>query len=631
MAESRQEPAATPEWVWLALLLALCLFAVGPLMLPGYHWSAHDARHSVYFLFEFDRAFGDGVLYPRWAPDFTFGYGYPFFNIYGPLSSYLGEAFHLLGFDLTGAVKMVFGLSVLASALAMYLWLRLYSAPPGALLGALLYVYAPYHLADLYVRASLAEAVGLVFLPLCLWASGQLMGEGEHAGLPLPSDSVGADLGVRPVAPFARFGKGAGGVASLALAALAYAGLMLSSNPLSLLFTPILGGYVLVLAWARYREQGAGGTLRQRASRALRMLLRPAAALTLGLGLSAIFWLPAFLEYRFVREDQWVGGYYEFSNHFVSLFQLFRLTWGYGSSLPGPDDGMSFQLGLAPLTLSCWGLLSWPALSPAWRRATGFFLVLTLAIVFLMLPLSQPVWRLIGLVRFAQFPWRLLALTILTLAFLGASAFANWYDDGRAPLLAVLFALLIVLPVYPYLRAEIGPATEGEVSLAGLMRFQQSADEMTGSTAWVRDIPRWSPLADQIMSGIPITTKVDYTAAYGSGRLVPHSMAMGTTYEKVWFQAEDDAQRLVFHTFYYPGWTAYVLDEKTERVQARAPVEPLGALGLISVPLPRGRHILLLRFEDTPVRKLGTALTLASAAICLALAVVGVATGRRRV
>ena len=93
-------------YFWLTLLLSLPVSA--PLWQPGYHWGAHDARHAVYFLFQFDKAFQDGILYPRWAPDFAFGYGYPFFNIYGPLSSYVGELFLWLGFDYVGAVKILF-------------------------------------------------------------------------------------------------------------------------------------------------------------------------------------------------------------------------------------------------------------------------------------------------------------------------------------------------------------------------------------------------------------------------------------------------------------------------------------------------------------------------------------------
>ena len=156
---------------------------------------------------------------------------------------------------------------------------------------------------------------------------------------------------------------------------------------------------------------------------------------------------------------------------------------------------------------------------------------------------------------------------------------------ARCPGATTLWALLI-LPVY-YLRSEVRPPAEGPVSLQGLMRFQQSADEMTGSTAWVQEIPRWSPLADQIMAGIEITTKVDYTEAYATGKLAVHSMEMGTTHEKVWFQADDDTQVIRFYTFYHPGWNAYILDETTGAVTGRAPVIPEGDLGRINVPLPQ--------------------------------------------
>src|SRR5512140_526178 len=90
------------------LLVALSLLALGPMLQAGYFWGAHDARHSVYFLFEFDRVFQDGIWYPRWFPDMTYGYGYPLFNIYGPLAFYVGELFHILGYNFVTAVKLVF-------------------------------------------------------------------------------------------------------------------------------------------------------------------------------------------------------------------------------------------------------------------------------------------------------------------------------------------------------------------------------------------------------------------------------------------------------------------------------------------------------------------------------------------
>ncbi|MGC9332996.1 MAG: hypothetical protein ACP5JJ_02540, partial [Anaerolineae bacterium] len=161
---------------YILLIVLLSLFPISPMLQPGYQWDAHDARHSVYFLFEFDRGIQDGKLYPRWQPDFAFGYGYPFFNIYGPLSSYVGEVFHLLGMGFTDAVKAVFALSVTLSGLAMYGFakqvLRRKDRPPGpsraGLVAAVAYMVIPYRLVDLYVRASLAECSAYALIPLVL-------------------------------------------------------------------------------------------------------------------------------------------------------------------------------------------------------------------------------------------------------------------------------------------------------------------------------------------------------------------------------------------------------------------------------------------------------------------------------
>ena len=137
---------------------------------PGYFWGAHDGRHSVYFLFEFDRVIQDGIFYPRWLPDFTFGYGYPFFNIYGPGAFYIGETLHLIGFDFVTATKIVFGAAMILSGVTMFGFVkRLTGSSQAAFLSGLAYVYIPYHIADLYVRAALEESVALVFLPLAVW------------------------------------------------------------------------------------------------------------------------------------------------------------------------------------------------------------------------------------------------------------------------------------------------------------------------------------------------------------------------------------------------------------------------------------------------------------------------------
>jgi len=586
-------------------VVLLSLFPIGPLLQPGYLWNAHDARHSVYFLFEFDRGIQDGLLYPRWQPDFAFGYGYPFFNIYGPLSTYIGEAFHLLGFGFTDAVKIVFALSFVGSGLAMYGFAKQILGRQGGLVAAVAYMVIPYRLVDVYVRAALAESTAYLFVPLLLWGAWSALHRPRLANI----------LGL----------------------ALAYAALVVTHPLTAMLLTLIVALLAAALGLARAADnQPWRGFSRESilplAGHLIHIGLPVAMGLILGLGLSAFFLLPAMTENRFVRVDQWYGGRYAWGGDFVEFFQLFSSRWGFGASVPGPADDVSFQLGAVPVVL---GLLAVAALlrrrggnesPPSARRLILFFALLTALAVFLMLGASAWFWHALPLARLVQFPWRLLALTVVSLAFLCGAALREprlgpdlpqaAAAESRRPHLAVLAAVgLLVLGSLPYMQIEMA---ERPVTLAGLMEFQQSADEMTGSTAWVTQIPRWSSMADYHVAGKPLTSKVNYGYLYRQRGIRARTLELRTTSELVEYSAERSAL-LTFDTFYYPGWHAYLLAPDGEAVLQELPIALRGELGLITVRVPVGTGRVLLRFEDTPVRRLGEAVSLASLGLIVLL------------
>jgi hypothetical protein len=593
------------SYFWLTLLLSLPV--LGPLLQPGYFWGAHDARHSVYFLFEFNRAIQDGVWYPRWAPDFAFGYGYPFFNIYGPLSSYAGEALHLAGLDIVTAVKVVFGLAAILSGLTMYLFVRRLLGKPAGLIAALTYVYLPYHLFDLYVRAALAESVGFVFVPLVLWAFF------EAVTRPRP--------------------------AALAWGALVYAGLMLTHSLSAFVLTAVLGLYVAFMLLRQFFDAPTPRPL----AALVRAGLPPLFTLALGLGLSAIYLLPSLTEAGFVRTDQWFGGRFAFGNDFVEVFQLFSPRWGFGASIPGPTDDTGFQIGLAALALYFFSFLAAPRLTnPAARRTLYFFQGTAAAMAFLTTPLSTPVWQLLPLAQLVQFPWRLLAAVAPFVSVAAGAVLAHQPDQGnKPPLSVVILSSLIILSSYSYLQAQVRDPkpTEGPVSLAALFRFQQSADEMTGQTAWVQRIPNWSTLAEQVDAGGQITTKVNYTVLPADNSVGVYSMEMDSVHELLWVGTEKEGQRVTFFVPYYPGWQAYIykdlgphngnLDKsvgpvtRVGPVVARPKIEVTPMEGWMVVPIPPGSHFLELRFENTPVRVAGQWITAASLVVAAGVWVAG--------
>ncbi len=383
------------------LLLLLSLVVIAPLAQPGYFWGAHDARHDVYFIFQYDRSVLEGDWMPRWGPDWAFGYGYPFWIIYAPLAVIAGEAFHhFLGFGWEASVKAVLALSVLGSGLAMYGFVRSWLGRNAALVAGVAYMAIPYHLVDVYVRAALPESVALALLPLALWAF--------------------RSLSLRPTR------------AGILAAGIAYSALWWTHNLTAAIFTPLLGLYILALLWWRAGEDdlpAAPVPARGRLARAARSALAPLAAGLLGLGLSAAFLLPAILETRYINQSQWFGAYYNPFQHFVYFFQLFQPAWGYGISLPGPAESeqgsLSYQLGAAIVVLALVSLAGASRRDRGHRRELWLLAGWAVLAVFLTLGLSAFAWRYIPLVPYAQFPWRYLLLAILPLSVLAGSVVAE--------------------------------------------------------------------------------------------------------------------------------------------------------------------------------------------------------------
>ncbi|OQY29884.1 MAG: hypothetical protein B6243_10860, partial [Anaerolineaceae bacterium 4572_5.2] len=625
-------PHSPTPYLWLTLLLSLPV--IGPLLQPGYMWGAHDARSAVYFLFQFDKGIRDGIWYPRWAPDFAFGYGYPMFNIYPPLSSYAGEVFLWLGFGYVDAVKIVFGLSAILSGLTMYFFARQLLGEAGGMIAALLYVYLPYHLFDLYVRAALAESVAFVFAPLVMWAF--------YAAVTRPS------------------------LKGVLWGAIACAALIFTHSALGILFTLVMGAYVIYHlsfiiyhSWFGNRRSAfssqrsavsdqPSAVSRQRSAPHYSLFTihyslfaAPAAVLGLGLGLSAVFLLPALTEQRFVRLDQWQGGRYAFGKDFVEFFQLFSPHWGFGPSIVGPNDDAGFQVGLLALSLFLISFLIAPRLQNKQLRLTlRFYQFLTPVILFMTLPLSSIIWEKLAFLQAIQFPWRLMFLAAPGLALVAASVAVS--EQKTTPLSAssgnvirhssfvIPLALLIILAGFPYLQAELRAPkpTEGPVDLAGMFRFQQSSDELTGSTAWVKEIPSWSPLADTVISGGEIKSRVAQSEVWDKAHQTPlmgvDTFEQDSVHEFVWVYAADDRQSVTFYIPYYPGWTATLYEDtapdradlypdgRIGQIIAAPQIQTTNPQGWMVVPIPAGEHFLELRFRDTPVRVAGKWISLLS-------------------
>ncbi len=537
----------------LALLILLSIFAWAPLLASGYFLRAHDARHSLIWLVEFHQGIESGFWWPRWAPDHAQGFGYPLFTFYAPLAFYVAELFHLLGASILGAIKITWALATMFAGISMYFLVkRLWGTGP-AFIAGLLYMFAPYHLVNIYVRGAFAEFVALAIYPwviLTFW-----------------------DVLARPRAR------------QVALAALSLGALILTHSVTLMLLPPML--VLLILYWLgiSWRRQGRFPA---------RATIFAFIAGLLGGMLSAIFLLPVLAETKYIVVDQWLPAEsYNYPQQFLYWFQWFDFQWGYGFALPGPNDGMNLSIGLWLVIL---GLAATPlVLRTPPKRASIYWGFLGIAIIALgaTLAASQIFWDVIPMIKLVQFPFRFLAPATLFLSLTAAgviSALLPQRNETLHPLLLAL-AVAILLSSWSYAKPQHTPVTPQDVLPVADIRFELDYPDMRGSTAFAAGKPATSPKIAAYLQGEPLPLAEIVT---GEGEVTPIRHGAGEDIVRV---VAETPVTVRFYTYWYPGWKAWV-----DGASVTTRYDPDDPNALILVDVPPGEHEVRIRFTNTPLR-----------------------------
>ncbi|MCC6190763.1 MAG: hypothetical protein IT318_17185, partial [Anaerolineales bacterium] len=559
-------------WPYLIISLAAAV-AAAPLANASLPCS-DDAAFHLYRAVELGRLLELGHWLPRWAPDMALGYGYPFYNFYAPLSSYVVVALHgAARLAYPAALKAAFALGLWLAGLSAFWLVRALWGPRAGVAAGVTYTLAPYLAYDVLFRGNLAEAFAFVWPPLAL------------LGL---EAAVQAGPGSQPLSR-AR-------VRAALLAALAYAALILTHNVFALIASPLLGGYVALRAWQ---------------ARSWRGLLLGALSLALGIGLAAYFWLPAMVERAWVQSDRLlVPPIFTWHTNFISSGELL--------ALPRPDDPALINPSPARGVGAATALLCLPALLAGLgaarardRQRAGLIAFFALALggyALLTLPVSAPVWRLVKPLELAQFPWRMLGPAALCSAVLiGAGVAAMEAPFSRAgsrlarlsalPLAAVSAIVFFTsLPAW-YPRYCAAPATAGVAELIGY----EIATNTIGTTAKGEYLPRTAPgvpagraVAQALMSG-QTPMRLALPAEAGTITSAAPRDPLDATYQV-------DVSRpatAVYQQFLYPGW---VIEVDGRPVAARPVPEGQAQAGLIEFALPAGSRVVRARFGSTPLR-----------------------------
>ena len=635
---------------WKFLLIGLLgLVAVQPLLNPAMTCS-DDGGHYLARFVELDHCLRQGAIWPRWTPDLVYGYGYPLFNFFPPLSFYPAEFFHLLGLSFAQAWNAALTLYILLGGMTMYLLVKDIFGEKAAWVAAVAYMYAPYQLYNVLYRGNLGEAMALPLLPLILWAFRRLIIRGK--------------------------------ICYLVASALSYAALILTHNVIGLVFTPVLLLYVITLGLLKIRspkvsDRGVGGSV----GRPLpnlgvpRLLWLVGAALLLALGLSAFFWLPAFFEKRWVKIHlAYTPAGMNYRYNFLSLGELLSPPTPVHTALMNPAPPRS--LGLVQLALALLAVAGWWSFKDREKRFhVVFFSLVLISLMFMVLPQSVAVWDHLPLLEYVQFPFRFLGIASLAAALLAGGLFGISGGQGigllnslgvtreepeqvrdstipwglsnprlrftshvsrftfhvsrltfyvsrlakRPSLIAgtiiLVVEILIIALSLPWLYPRYCSTTEG-LSIAKLTRLERSLGVIGATSAgeylpiWVKEVPSESSMEAMYRAGAPIERLEPSSLPEGA---VVKSAEYGLTSADILIDSPRPFQA-VFNTFYFPGWQAYV-DGKS------VPIVPTEPYGLISFEVPAEESNLQVRFQDTPLRLAAKAMSAFSALVVLALVI----------
>lgn len=533
---------------FLPILLLLCVsyFSIRPLYNAGY-FPMHDDT-QVERVVEMGRALKNGQFPVRWVSDLGYGYGYPIYNFYGPLPYYAGGLLYALGVPAITATKIMFGVGIVLPSIVLYLVTQPLLGASGALVASVLYLFAPYHAVQAYVRGAVGEYWILIFWPLLLYA---LLWSTD------PKKQKQAIL-------MGTFG---------------FAGSIVSHTLLGYVTAIFLvAGLLFYWLWKIFRHEVHLAELNVH----LRLFL-------FGLGVSAFFWLPALLEMRFTDVAAQVSSSANYLDHFVCFVQLWSSQWGYGGSAQGcVRDGLSFMLGKVHILLGCVAILGWIAKRylETYRRYIVIAFICTVAGIVFTTAVSEPLWRVIPMFSYLQYPWRFLAVASFGLSLLGGiSVVLIRYPFGRY--LVTAFILLIVL----YMNAKwfvpqyFYPIDSREFESTQDIRWRASkiSDEYLPPQV-VRPSDESKVVSATIVSRQPIS-------------VIPIVM---TDTEKQFVVESTIAANLTVNIANFPGWR-YEVNGKY--------IAPAIHGGLPIMDVPPGQSVINVRFGDTPIRMIGNILS----------------------
>lgn len=543
--------------------------------------AGHDLNHEAR-IFEMAKGLSDGNFPVIWSENLAYGYGMPLFEFYAPLPYFVGAVFYLIGLNLGQSVKAIILIVNILTAVGAYSLAKiLFKDKWLSILITSLIVLAPYRAVNLFVRSAISEAWAIAFLIYVLMGVVMIVKNIKFGYLVLP---------------------------------LSLACLILSHNLTALMAVPFIIMFTIffILFNSKSKKTFLNSFIK---------LLIPT---TLGLGLSAFYFLPALIEKDFTKINEFIlSSYYDFRQHFLYIRQFFKPwgSWEYGGSGWGPDDEMSYFLGFAQLlvlslslTQSFWFVIKFKEVK---NKRNLFFQICLLLLVILSLSLTllktQKIWEIFSFTAYFQFPWRFLSISLI---FIGLLAGNLYFFLGKKTKKFFLFITLLLIFI-------INPRYfQSEKYLDNSIYYQDYVARIRSENS--------NNLYDYIPVDINFFTKQGFylyknpdftllnapsTSVFNDESISQKSnLIINKSTKKMFTTSLLEDQLIVLNISYYPGWIVKTEKEKIE-------VFP-NENGLIIFELPTGQNEITLELQDTPIRFFSKIVSLISLCVLIIFSII---------
>ncbi|HSW89370.1 MAG TPA: 6-pyruvoyl-tetrahydropterin synthase-related protein [Patescibacteria group bacterium] len=371
--------------IWpIFIIIGVSILPLVSMLRPGIYESGDFILHTTW-LMSFVDSLKEGILFPKWSMDLCGGYGCPLFTYFYVLPYYIASAFVFLGFSFVTSIKILLAFSFVLSGITSYVWLKKEFGSYPALIGAILYQFAPRHFVVMHFSTTIGETLGFALAPLVL---------------------LGVKLCIQKRTKF-----------RILLLAASFALLILAHQMVTAIMLPFIFIYVLYCSDFSIRKS-------------LHNLRTVTCVLAVSLLLTAYHWIPIVFETHLIHQS---------TEHNVLTYPLNEFLvspWRYGLLYQGPQGQLSSFIGYAQITVLA--VTFWFSKKNKILKYVSF---LAIAIFIFMQAIFKPIWQTIPILNDFQSVHRLLIALILLASFSAALLVHKKYVNKK---IAAVFALIAV-------------------------------------------------------------------------------------------------------------------------------------------------------------------------------------------